>query len=225
RRLNKKGRSLNLHLNTQVDNSTSTNQVDERTNLYDALGVIQDTVIVDQTRLSENKSNNLGASINISEPITKQINLTLGYNFNTSARNALVNAYDNDTDAISSLDSLYSKNETNNAHTNGMNVNLNYHSNKLNINLSNRTMHRHQELTDRYRIIGHSRKFWQNNWNANVSYSMTNNKNQTIDYQNNSKVPSFSQLQPIHPSSNKLYRQLGNPDLKRETNNNIIFIF
>src|SRR5690606_12379191 len=88
RRLNKKGRSLNLHLNTQVDNSTSTNQVDERTNLYDTFGVIQDTVIVDQTRLSENKSNNLGASINISEPLTKQLNLTLGYNFNTSARNA-----------------------------------------------------------------------------------------------------------------------------------------
>src|SRR5690606_9828393 len=92
RRLNKKGRSLNLHLNTQVDNSTSTNQVNEQTNLYDALGVIQDTVIVDQTRLSENKSNNLGASVNISEPITKQLNLTLGYNFNTSARDALVNA-------------------------------------------------------------------------------------------------------------------------------------
>ena len=225
RRLNKKGRSLNLHLNTQVDNSTSTNQVDERTNLYDALGVIQDTVIVDQTRLSENKSNNLGASINISEPITKQINLTLGYNFNTSARNALVNAYDNDTDAISSLDSLYSKNETNNAHTNGMNVNLNYHSNKLNINLSNRTMHRHQELTDSYRNIGLSRNFWQNNLNANVSYRITNNKNLTIGYQNNTNVPSFSQLQPIQPPTNELYRQLGNPDLKRETNNNINFNF
>lgn len=224
RRLNKKGRSLNLHLNTQVDNSTSTNLVDEQTNLYDSLGVFEKSVIVDQTRLSENKSNNLGASVNISEPITKQLNLTLGYSFNTSARDALVNAYNN-TDATRILDSLYSKNETNNAHTNGMDVNLNFHSDKLNVNLSNRTTHRHQALADSYRNIGLSRNFWQNNLNANVSYRITNNKNLTIGYQNNTNVPSFSQLQPIQPPTNELYRQLGNPDLKRETNNNINFNF
>ena len=224
RRLNKKGRSLNLHLNTQTDNATSNNQVNEQTKLYDALGVIQDTVVVDQTRLSENKSNNLGAAINISEPITKHLNLTLGYNFNSSGRNALVNAYDNDADVMI-LDSLYSKNETNDAYTNGMNVNLNFHSEKLNINLSNRTMHRHQALTDSYRNIELSRNFWQNNLNANISYRITNNKNLNIGYQNNTNVPSFSQLQPIQPPTNELYRQLGNPNLGRETNNNISFNF
>lgn len=224
RRLNKKGRSLNLHLNTQTDNATSNNQVNEQTKLYDALGIIQDTVVVDQTRLSENKSNNLGAAINISEPITKHLNLTLGYNVNSSGRNALVNAYDNDADVMI-LDSLYSKNETNDAYTNGMNVNLNFHSEKLNINLSNRTMHRHQALTDSYRNIELSRNFWQNNLNANISYRITNNKNLNIGYQNNTNVPSFSQLQPIQPPTNELYRQLGNPNLGRETNNNISFNF
>ena len=224
RRLNKKGRSLNLHLNTQTDNTTSNNQVNEQTKLYDALGIIQDTVIVDQTRLSENKSNNLGAAINISEPLTKHLNLTLGYNFNSSSRNALVNAYDNDANVLI-LDSVYSKNETNDAHTNGMNVNLNFHSEKLNINLSNRTTHRHQALADSYRDIELSRNFWQNNLNANISYRITNNKNLNIGYQNNTNVPSFSQLQPIQPPTNELYRQLGNPNLGRETNNNISFNF
>ena len=150
--------------------------------------------------------------------------MTLGYNFNSSGRNALVNAYDNDADVMI-LDSLYSKNETNDAYTNGMNVNLNFHSEKLNINLSNRTMHRHQALTDSYRNIELSRNFWQNNLNANISYRITNNKNLNIGYQNNTNVPSFSQLQPIQPPTNELYRQLGNPNLGRETNNNISFNF
>lgn len=224
RRLNNKGRSLNLHFNTQVDNTTSTDQVDEQTYLYDNLGVFENEVIVNQTRLAENKSNRLGASVNISEPLTKQLNLTLGYNFNTNARQALVNAYDNDA-STSTLDSLYSKNEENISHNNGMDISLNFHSEKFNINVSNRTTHRHQELTDSYRDVGLSRGFWQNNLNANLSYRITNNKNLTIGYQNNANVPSFSQLQPIQPPTNELYRQLGNPDLKRETNNNINFNF
>lgn len=226
RRLNNKGRSFNLHFNTQLDNTTSTNQVDEHTYLYDVLGVIQDTVIVDQTRLSENKSNNLGASINISEPLTKQLNLTVGYNFNTNTRNTLVNAYDHDPNAsVSTLDSLYSKNEKNISHNNGVDISLNFHSEKLNLSVSNRTTHRYQDLTDSYRDVSLSRGFWQNNLNANLSYKIANNKNLRVGYQNNANVPSFSQLQPIQPPTNELYRQLGNPDLKREINNNINFNF
>lgn len=225
RRLNKKGRSLNLYFNTQTDQSTSTNQVDEQTDLYDSEGLFDKRIRVDQTRLSENKNNGLGASVNISEPITQQINLTVGYNFNKVARNALINAYDHDTEAGSILDSLYSKNETNDSHTNGMDVNVNFHSDKLNINLSNQTLYKHQELADRYRDIDLARNFWQNNLNANLSYRITNNKSLTVSYQNNTNVPSFSQLQPLQPPTNELYRQLGNPDLKRETNNNINFNF
>ena len=226
RRLNNRGRSLNLHFNTQLDNTTSTDRVDEQTNLYDSLGVFENSVTVDQTRLAENKSNGLGASINISEPLTKQLNLTLGYSFNTTARNALINAYDNDVNAsVPTLDSLYSKNEKNISHNNGMDVSLNFHSEKFNMNVSNRTTHRHQELTDSYRDVGLSRGFWQNNLNANLSYRITNNKNLTVGYQNNANVPGFSQLQPIQPPTNELYRQLGNPDLKREINNNINFNF
>lgn len=222
RRLNKKGRSLNLHLNTQLDNNTSTDQVDERTDLYDSEGLFENSVIVDQTRLTENKSNVLGASVNITEPIAKRLNLTLGYNFNTNSHTALVNAYDNDSNtSIGILDSLYSKNEKNISHNNGIDVSLNFHTDNLDISVSNRTAHRHQELTDSYRDIELSRDFWQNNLTANLSYRINNNKNISIRYQNDANVPSFSQLQPIQPPTNELYRQLGNPDLTRETNNTI----
>ncbi|PRD51318.1 hypothetical protein C5749_18020 [Sphingobacterium gobiense] len=226
RRLHKNGRSLNLHLNTRIDNTTSTNQVNEQTNLYDSLGVFERDVSVHQTRLVENTNNGMGVSFNLSEPITRQLNATLGYSFNTNSRTGLTNAYDIDSHTTDmTLDSLYSKNEKNHSRNNGVDLSLNFNTEKFNINVTNRMTHRYQELADSYRDVELSRSFWQNNLNANVSYRISNNKNLTIRYQNNTNVPSFTQLQPIQPPTNELYRQLGNPDLKRETNNNINFNF
>jgi len=220
RRLNNKGRSLNIHFNTQLNNSTSSNQVDETTNLYDSLGVFEKSVIVDQTRITDNKSNGLGASINLTERISKQITLTAGYTFNTTSRNARINAYENETN-LSMLDSLYSKDEQNLALHNGMDINIHFQEGKFSGNLTNRITHKQQELTDGYRNIDLARGFWENNLNAHLNYRISNSKNLTLGYQNNANVPSFSQLQPLQPPTNELYRQLGNPDLKRETNNNI----
>ncbi|WP_344044230.1 outer membrane beta-barrel protein, partial [Saccharothrix xinjiangensis] len=119
------------------------------------------------------------------------------------------------------MDTLYSKNQEDATQNNGVDVNLNYHSDKLNINISNRMTYRNQKLTDSYRDIDLARNFWQNNLNANISYRISNSKSVNLGYQNNTNVPSFSQLQPLQPPTNELYRQLGNPDLKREVNNTL----
>ncbi|GHE37756.1 collagen-binding protein [Sphingobacterium griseoflavum] len=219
RRLNKNGRSMNIHLNTQFDNADASSLIDEKTNYYDSLGNFQRSVIIDQTRLTENTNNRIGASVNFSEPITKQLNLTVGYSFNTGKRGGLVNAYNNNIDAGGpQLDTLYSKNQTDLSRNNGLDLNLTYYTEKLNINLSNRTSYRYQELKDSYRDIDLNRNFWQNNLHANITYRVSNSKSFTLGYQNTANVPSFSQLQPLQPPTNDLYRQLGNPNLTRETN-------
>ncbi|WDF69311.1 outer membrane beta-barrel protein [Sphingobacterium oryzagri] len=220
RRLNKNGRSINLHMNTHVDNSRATDLVDELTNYYDSLGMLNRSVLVDQTRLTDNKSNRLSGAINFSEPLSKQMNLTVGYSINSSSRTALINAYNNtDNGTVSVLDSLYSQNQLDAAINNGFDVNLSYNTEKVNINVSTKATYRYQELTDTYRDINLDRNFWQNNINANINYRISNSRNLTLGYQNNANVPSFAQLQPLQPPTNDLFRQLGNPDLKRETNN------
>lgn len=220
RRLNKNGRSINLHMNTHVDNSRATDLVDELTNYYDSLGILNRSVLVDQTRLTDNKSNRLSGAINFSEPLSKQMNLTVGYSINSSSRTALINAYNNtDNGTVSVLDSLYSQNQLDAAINNGFDVNLSYNTEKVNINVSTKATYRYQELTDTYRDINLDRNFWQNNINANINYRISNSRNLTLGYQNNANVPSFAQLQPLQPPTNDLFRQLGNPDLKRETNN------
>ncbi|WP_437920708.1 TonB-dependent receptor [Sphingobacterium sp. LRF_L2] len=219
RRLNKKGRSLNLHLNTQFDNTEGTNLVNENTTYYRSTG---DSVIrVDQTRKTENNTQRLGASFNISEPLTKNINLTIGYSFNTNQQKGLVNAYNNSEQGLSTLDTLYSKNQIDASNNNGIDLNLSFRYEKFNINFSNKTVYKYQELTDNYRDLNLARNFWQNNFNANFDYRISNSKSLRLDYQNSTNVPSFSQLQPLQPPTNELYVQLGNPDLKREGNNTI----
>lgn len=219
RRLNQKGRSMNLHLSNDYNNSESTNLVDETTKLYDRLGNDSSTIHVNQTRLSETKSNGFGAALNFSEPISERLYLTLGYSFNTSKRTGLVDAYNN-TDNTQGLDMRYSKNEEDKNNNNSADVNLSYRADKFNINLSNRTTYRQQQLSDSYRDIDLERSFWQNNFNTNISYKISNSKNLTFGFQNNTNVPSFQQLQPLQPPTNELYEQIGNPDLKREINNN-----
>lgn len=225
RRLNKNGRSVNLHLNTQFDNAEATNLVDETTTYYDSIGNFERSVIVDQTRLTENSNNRLGAAINFSEPIGKQLNLTVGYSFNSTKRAGLVNAYNNSETGDARLDTLYSKNQNDLSRNNGLDLNLSYNTEKFNIDLSNRISYRYQELTDSYRNIDLNRNFWQNNLNANISYRISNSKSLALRYQNTANVPSFGQLQPLQPPTNDLYRQLGNPDLTREVNNSLNFNF
>lgn len=225
RRLNKNGRSVNLHLNTQFDNAEATNLVDETTTYYDSIGNFERSVIVDQTRLTENSNNRLGAAINFSEPIGKQLNLTVGYSFNSTKRAGLVNAYNNSETGDARLDTLYSKNQNDLLRNNGLDLNLSYNTEKFNIDLSNRISYRYQKLTDSYRNIDLNRNFWQNNLNANISYRISNSKSLALRYQNTANVPSFGQLQPLQPPTNDLYRQLGNPDLTREVNNSLNFNF
>lgn len=227
RRLNQKGRSMNVHFNTQLGNNESTNRVDEVTNYYNRdNGSLDSTKHVDQLRLNTDKNNRLGASVNISEPITDRINLTLGYSFNTSNGTDQVNAYNSTANGeFNMLDTLYSKNQKDIFQNNGIDVNLNYRTEKFYFNFSNRVTYRQQQLNDSYRNIALERDFWQNNINANATYRISNSRSFNFGYQNNTNVPSFNQLQPLQPPTNELYRQLGNPDLKRESHNSFNFNF
>ncbi|HMR20424.1 MAG TPA: outer membrane beta-barrel protein, partial [Sphingobacterium sp.] len=66
-----------------------------------------------------------------------------------------------------------------------------------------------------------SRDFWDNSLNMDVDYKLSTRKNLRLSYQNGNIIPSFGQLQPSQPRTNTLFRQEGNPDLKRATRNSV----
>lgn len=222
RRLNSKGRSMNVSFSTQHNNDNSTSRVEETTNLYDDAGQLESSKKIDQLRENESSNNQLSAGINISEPISERMFLTMGYNFSNTSRRSTVDAY-NQTDGagFDKRDSLYSKNEIDRNSNNTADLSLRYSTDKFNVSVTNRINYRQQELEDTYRDIALERTFWQNNLNADAFYRFSNNKTLNLRYSNSTNVPSFNQLQRIQPPTNELYVQVGNPNLKREKMNGL----
>ena len=220
KRLNKKGLSLNINLNNSYDKSNEESQVYQKTYFHQIEQMTSDsTLIVDQNRLSNSKSNRFSTQIQLNNRLTEKINYSIGYNFSLNDSQNKVDALNNEaTGKI--IDEEYSQNLSNQTSNQTIIANLNYNTEKWNLSFSNRTNYRDQALNDSYRAIDLSRNFWDNDLNISSNYRISNRKNLNATYQNSFDVPSFSQLQPFQPQTSPIFRQLGNPDLKRAINNN-----
>lgn len=214
KRLNNKGRSINVQFNNNYSKSEQESNVKQYTYFYKN----DSTVNINQVRLSNNSSNNFSTQVQFSEQITQKMNLTAGYNFTSNTSSNKRNAYDDfDTNPVIDLD--YSENQKNNNYNQAIIANLNFISEKYYFSVSNRTNYKNQKLIDTYRDIDLSRDFWDNNLNASLNYRISSRKNMNISYQNSFDVPSFEQLQPLQPQNDPIFIQQGNPDLKRAMNN------
>lgn len=214
KRLNKNGRSINIHLNNSNNKSTQESDVYQRTYMH----ATQDLKLTEQKRLTNAKGNNFSTQIQFSDIITTKWNYSIGYNIGVNDSKNTVDAIDNGADT---LNLQYSQNLKNQSSNQSVVASLNYNAEKLNLSLSNRTNYREQSLHDSYREIDLSRNFWDNNLNMNVNYRISNRKNLNATYQNSFDVPSFAQLQPLQPQTSPIFIQLGNPDLKRAMNNSL----
>ncbi|WP_293941900.1 MULTISPECIES: TonB-dependent receptor [unclassified Sphingobacterium] len=210
----KAGSSLNLMVGNNFNESNSESKVNSKTYIFKS----NDSTIIDQTRIGENKSNNFSSSLNFNNRINDAMNLALGYSFNHSKSTNEQRSRDN---ATGKVDTLYSKDQIDNNTNQGINVHLSYRKDKFEVNLSNRTFYKNQKLNDSFRNVDLSRNFWDNNLNFDANYRLSNSKNIRLAYQSSNIIPSFDQLQPLQPQTNPLFQQIGNPDLKRAVNNNI----
>ncbi|AIM38850.1 hypothetical protein KO02_20690 [Sphingobacterium sp. ML3W] len=231
RRLNNNGRSFNVQFNTQLSQNKSIAQVNSTTNFY-KIGLLDSVILdkvelLDQQRINSSTNNRIGTSLNFHEKLFQDLYLTLGYTMNTAISKSLNNSFNADIDReYTILDSLYSKNEENRNLNQGANIQLNYNiQDKLNINFSNTISYKNQKLIDSYRDINLNRNFWDNNLNMNVNYKLTLNKNLMVSYNTSNRIPTFGQLQSLQPLTNPLFIQLGNPDLKKSTENAYNFNF
>ena len=214
KRLNKRGTSINIHLNNSYNDSDQENLVDQYTYFH----LNDSTVNIDQNRVSDNNRNNFSTQVHFSDRIAQKINYSLGYNFSKNISTSKLDAYDlNAGTTIVDID--YSQNQKTDNTNQTIVGNLNYFTEKVSLNLSNRTNYRNQQLEDSYRNIDLSRDFWDNDLNFSANYRISNRKNLNVSYQNNYDVPSFGQLQPLQPQTNPFFIQEGNPDLIKATNN------
>ena len=213
KRLNKNGRSLNLHFNNRFNESDQESLVFQNTYYHKN----DSTNTIDQIRKTISNGNNLSAQIQISDRLSQKINYSIGYNFGYNHSKNKVDAIDNMTNK---RDDEYSQNLVNISDNHSVVGNLNYNLEKLSFSLSNKTNYREQSLDDSYRNIDLTRTYWDNDLNFTSNYKISNRKSLSASYQNSFDVPSFSQIQPLQPQTSPIFQQLGNPDLKRAINNN-----
>lgn len=216
KRLNKNGRSINFMVNNNYEESDQESQVYQRTYFHK----LNDTTIVDQDRYTDSRSNRINANIQFSDRITQALNYTIGYQFSYNDSKNKIDAF-NTNNGREELDLLYSQNLLNQATNQTIVANMFYNTENITLSFANRTNYRNQELNDSYRDVDLSRSFWDNDLNVSGNYKISNRKNLNVMYQNNYDIPSFSQLQPFQPQTSNLFVQLGNPDLKRASNNRV----
>lgn len=214
KRLNRRGRFFNIHFSNSFNESDQESIVKQYTYLYRT----DDTTVVNQNRVTTAKGNTISTQMNFSDRITDKLNYSLGYNISNNLSKNKVDAFDNKNNT-STIDLDYSQNQENNNLNQGIIATLNYLGDNYLFNISNRTNHKNQELIDEYRNIDLERTFWDNDLNASFNYRLSSRKNINITYQNNYDVPSFDQLQPLQPQTNPIFRQEGNPNLKKASNN------
>lgn len=216
KRLNRKGASMNVHINNSNSSSDSENNVNEVTQFF----LEDSTVNVNQVRLGDNRSNNFSTQLSFNNTISTKVNYSIAYNFSHANSQNYTDAFNFDDNNIAAeIDTTYSRQQNDRNTNQGINAQANLNFEPFRLNVSNRTSYRVQNLEDAYRAIDLSRDFWDNNLNMDLHYQLSTRKTLRLSYQNGNIIPTFEQLQPFQPQTNTLFRQEGNPDLRRATRN------
>lgn len=219
RRFRKARRSLTLNANV----ASNDNKSDAL--FYSSTKYINDgnTETIDQ--LKNNKSNgmNLRTSLNYSEPISKNISLSAGYNINIDKGKTLDQSFDKDenTGLYDILDESVLNDYDLSTIRNGITTGLNFNYEKVTFNLSNQ-----MDFEDVKRVYNNLEQTLQRNQvstrpSLSVNYKISNSESINIRYNGSTLQPSLTQIEPLKQNEQQLIEYIGNPDLKSGFRNSI----
>ncbi|NDW08774.1 outer membrane beta-barrel protein [Dysgonomonas sp. 520] len=221
RKLNKKGRSINLSLNTSFRDSNT-----DGTNWYKTIygnGSPDDTR--DQIQNSNSNSLIYGLSVSYVEPIGKNNFLQARYNINRNIserdRNTLREDQFGEYSEIDTAYTRYTKNEFT-----GQNVNLSFQSRRekynYTIGFSVNPSYSASNIWFKDSLIEKvSQSVVNYSPNLRFSYTPTDKSSFNIDYNGYTTRPSLSQLSADTVIVNAQNKTVGNPNLKPSYNNSI----
>lgn len=222
RRLNSQGRSVTLSVNYNkgVRSLFDTNK--GLSTFYADNGLVTEDTI-DQQTPGSGKNSQMAIAATWTEPITKHIDLLLGYNLaennSTSDRSTFrLNPANGQYDLP---DSIYTNHIESHFQTHTPSIRIGFRSEQWTsfvganvqwLEQSNVSESSKRPLWQRFRNI-------LPNANLNFQYSKTGSVN--LSYNGASQQPTIEQLQPVPNNTNTLYITLGNPDLKPSFAHNI----
>ncbi|MFN0255804.1 outer membrane beta-barrel protein [Pedobacter ureilyticus] len=218
RKFLRRGRTLSLNINTNINDSEADN-FNKNPETLDGLPV---------KNLNQLTSNNVNSFSNTSrlvytEPLSKtlslEFNLQNGYAHDNRQR--LVYDFNNLTQQYDVVNIDYSNEFENTTWTNALGFSLNKNEKKYNWNvgvagqLTNRT---NDNLTTGFLF---RQNFFNVTPSAQFRYNFSNSKRLNIRYDGRTNQPSIDQIQPVRDNTNTQTVPLGNPNLKPSFSNNL----
>src|SRR5690606_23009556 len=225
RKFNKIGRSLSLRVAGNVAENQGDAYLHSTTNFYEN-GDLSRTQLIDQYKDISSKSNNLRSSVTYTEPLTKKLNASVGYEFNRANTHSVNNSYNNDgTGNYNQLDAEFSNDFDFNTIRNAANLSFNYKMEKVDINFTNNLRNDNLFQRNNYQDMELSRDFLTYNPSMRVTYNINKNKRLNFSYNHSNTLPSLSQIQPLRQNTDPLNIIVGNEALTPARNDNFSMFF
>ncbi|KAA0988996.1 outer membrane beta-barrel protein [Dyadobacter aurulentus] len=221
----KKGRTVSLNVNTQLNDRNGTRNLYSRNLYYDTFGLPEIAMrgdTIDQLSYTNSDGITLGGNVIYTEPLSKTGQLQLNYGLTVSNSNSSRETYNMsfDENTYSDLDTLLSNNFDNRYITNRAGLGYRYRKNSWSANLGvdfqNTGLYSQQLAPYNAKVDQSFTNFLPN---FMLSYrSKTGTQFRTF-FRSSTSQPSISQLQNVVDNSNPLSLTAGNPNLKQEYRN------
>ena len=222
KKFKKKGRTLSITGNMNLNNSEQDGTLNTKNTFYTTGFPAKDSLL-NQINNTNANTNSFGTSITYTEPIDKRslIELSSFYNSTIGKSNRQTFDFNRSSGKYDAINNLLSNNFSSNYTYSG--GSFNYRTNRKKINFSTGASLQLAALTSTNLTNNNTiqQRFTDVLPNANIQYKFSNYKNLTLNYTTNTQQPTTSQLQPLQNIADPLNVVEGNPNLKRSYAHNI----
>ncbi|RZK49494.1 MAG: TonB-dependent receptor [Pedobacter sp.] len=221
---NKKGRTLTAKFFENYKDNEADGFLYSQNNFYDELGILNQTEITDQRKMTTSQDLELGASFTYNEPISKELKLILSYGITTKNNDVDRDSYNKDAKGnYSQLDNLFSNHFESYTLLNNGGLKLNYNKDKNQVNGGFNVISLNFNQKDLVNNVSYKQDFININPSLRYVYKISTSKSFSMGYNGFTNQPTISQLQPVRVNDDVLNIPIGNPNLKPGFSSNLNF--
>ncbi len=222
-RFAKRGRTLSLNLNGQMNNRSGDGS------LYSANQYLEDSsqtylnTLLDQRYDLESQGNTVSGNLMFTEPLTEKSQLAVNYSPSFSSNSSEKITRRRDGNEYSDIDPVLSNQFENTYTTHRGGLSYRFNDQKLMYNLGLNYQQAQLDGTQVYPFDTRvERKFANVLPSAMLNYRFTRTQNLRLMYRTGTNAPSINQLQNVIDVTNPLFIRTGNPDLAQDYQHTLI---
>ncbi|MBD1431000.1 outer membrane beta-barrel protein [Sphingobacterium litopenaei] len=218
KKFTKAGRSLSLNFGTSNEQTTGYGFL--YSTLDNKLNNTKDTT--DQYKNTDQRITSFQGGITYSEPLSKVLNISVGYDLTRVANESLIESFNKGTsNQYNELDEEFSSNYDYNRFSNNYKLAFIFNKDKFTANLTNNFNDDHLKQVNNYSNNSLERNFFTYNPSLVTQWKISTSKNLRISYNGKNQLPSLNQIQPILNNSDRLNQYIGNENLNPSFSNTI----